>query len=392
MSKFKKIVFSVVVVVFLFVSMCPTFAFAAAPLLFDVAEPFVSNTTGYMAVLGERVDLNNDRRGYIVFYSIAPVTSGEGAVNGDTCIFKINSINHNVIKYSIVGDPNTTYNFTYGVIHQDGTCQNIATFTFTGDYSNHSITFHSQLKVVAIDCHGYFNNTALGSSFPTFEYLFTPNKYEYLQLSSIFQALVGLGDLTIEEVELLESIVSNSSDIESAIKDIKTVFSEKLDTIISDNAYFKERLIEMINYLHSIDAHSVDILEWLSVIYTDFCDIYFLLEEDLLLILDAVDDLEGYTDEVEDLLRQIVDLLNSSGSSDLTAPDTSQLDNYYEIEQGLINRSDVDVSNAVNVQIDQNAMAVTWNLIDSILNSNGKVFGLFLTVLSLGIIALILGR
>lgn len=388
MSKFKKISLTVVLAVLLFVSMCPTFAFASSltPIVFNFSKPYVSNTTGYVAIKGERTDLNNAEQAFILYYQISPVANSTMSYESDNPVFVVEDIYSNAIYFNVIGDVYTDYHISVIIMHQNGTVQSVLSDDFENDFYNGVFYFNPSFLITNIDTHGNIDRSALESDYDAFDYIFTEDKYEYMYLLSIFNVLVEYGDLKEDELELLQSIVDSGSSIETILNELKTTFSEKLDTIIADNEVFKERLQFIYNKLRDIYNISY------AFFYDDFPTYMFLLDEDLVNILLAVDNLEEYTDEIESLLQQILDALNVKGESNLTSPDTSQLDNYYEIEQGLVNRSDVDVSNAVNVQIDQNAMAFTWNMIDSFLNSNGKVIGLFLTVLSLGIIALILGR
>ena len=103
---------------------------------------------------------------------------------------------------------------------------------------------------------------------------------------------------------------------------------------------------------------------------------------------DIVPDVE----EIRERLNAILDLLNQNVSNNLTSPDTSDLDGYLDAENSLLNNSNVDVSDVVKVEVNQNALTVIWDLVQGVFDQSGKVFGMVLTVLSLGLVAMVLGR
>ena len=393
MSKCKKIVLSCCLVALLLCSILPLSAFASnaiSPITFPFSEPYVSNTTAYIAVNLENIS-NGSEFAYIVCLQCSPVNQSY-EYEGDSPVFIIDDIYDNKIELSINGNDYTTYNFSCYILSQSGKINTLSTTSFSDNLNGYLISFSSAYRIFEVDFHGNFNLSSLGSNFNTFAYLFTEDRYEYIYLLSIFNVLVEYGDLQEDELAKLNTIISNSSDIKSAILDIKTTFGAKLDTIISDNVVFKQRLEELLDYLQSIDSNTDEVESWLNTIYTDFVDIYFLIEGEILQILDAVDELEGYTDELESLLHQILDYLQPDTDVNVSKVDTSNLDSYFEAENSLLNDDNVDVSNAVKVEIDQQAMVVIWDKLQSIVNSNPKVFGLIITVLSISVVALILGR
>ena len=96
--------------------------------------------------------------------------------------------------------------------------------------------------------------------------------------------------------------------------------------------------------------------------------------------------------EIQDTLSAILKILQSKGESDFSEPDTSNLNGYYDTEHSLLDDSNVDTSQIFNVDLNENALSSIWNLVDKVLNVNPKVFGAVITILALGLIALILGR
>lgn len=378
MDKFKKYCFFAVCFILVIVSMCPISASASDIVsMFPFPEPYVSGTSGYIALKGSSNHC-------LIYYQCSPV----GSVS-DTYVdplFVITDIfGGYAFYYQILGDDYTQYNLNVYVIDKLGNITLYDSSSFSGDSLERSLYLDRDLGISSIDCHGNIDMSYIEGDYSTFEYMFVDDKYEYIYLLSIVNVLTEYFELSGSDKELLQSILESNQSIESILSEVKLKFGQKLDSILIDNDDIREKLA-------SILQESTNSRYILENIYDEVVAYLSLIDSDLLEIWACVDDLEGNTDEIESLLKQILEQLNVKGESNLTSPDTSQLDNYYEIEQGLIHRSDVDVSNVVNVDIDQGAMAFTWNLIDLLLNSNGKVIGLFLTVLSLGIIALILGR
>lgn len=388
-----KIFFSAFLVLILFVSISPLSAFASnaiSPITFPFSEPYVSNTTAYIAVNLENIS-NGSEFAYIVCLQCSPVNQSY-EYEGDSPVFIIDDIYDNKIELSINGNDYTTYNFSCYILSQSGKINTLSTTSFSDNLNGYLISFSSAYRIFEVDFHGNFNLSSLGSNFNTFAYLFTEDRYEYIYLLSIYNVLVGYGELQEDELEKLDTIISNSSDIESAIQDIKTSFGSKLDTIISDNVVFKQRLEELLDYLQSIDSNTDEVESWLNTIYTDFVDIYFLIEGEILQILDAVDELEGYTDEIESLLREILEYLQPDTDVNVSKVDPSNFNEYNKAEQSLLDNSNIDVTGAMNVEINQQALTFIWPLVERCLNTNPKVIGLTFTILAVSLVALILGR
>ena len=95
---------------------------------------------------------------------------------------------------------------------------------------------------------------------------------------------------------------------------------------------------------------------------------------------------------IELYLKNIRDYLKETVSHNLTSPDTSNMDGYIDTENSLLDNSNVDLSDVVKVEVNQNALTVIWDLVQGVFDQSGKVFGMVLTVLSLGLVAMVLGR
>lgn len=394
LSKCKKIVLSCCLVALLFCSVLPLSASAAVlnPMVFNFSNPYVSNTTGYVAIKGERTDLNNAEQAFILYYQISPIYNATSGYESDNPLFVVEDIYSNAFYFNVRGDAFQSYHISVIVMHQDGTVQSVLSDDFENDFVDGVFYFNSSFRITNIDVHGNIDRSALESDYPAFDYIFTEDKYEYMYLLSIFNVLVEYGELEDDELELLQSLVTSNQSVESILKEIKSTFSDKLDTIINDNVEFKAKLADAINYLSSIDSTTSSIRAFLRTFCEECLDLLWLLDDDLLNIWGSVDDLEDYTDEIEVLLQELIDYLQPDTDVNVSKVDTSNLDSYFEAENSLLNNDNVDVSNAVKVEIDQQAMVVIWDKLQAILDLNPKVFGLIITVLSISVVALILGR
>lgn len=92
-------------------------------------------------------------------------------------------------------------------------------------------------------------------------------------------------------------------------------------------------------------------------------------------------------------LDNIYRLLNKQGEVEQTTVDTSKLDEFADVEQSLLNNDEAESAiGDMDVSIDGQAYSFIWDLVTRILNSHPEVFGLVITVLTLGFLALILNR
>lgn len=102
------------------------------------------------------------------------------------------------------------------------------------------------------------------------------------------------------------------------------------------------------------------------------------------------------TDEVEDLLYQLIELLetNNLPKQDIVG-DTDDVLNEQEDIKGEITNNNLtpeEFEENLEFEIDTSANSTIWNLVERCLNTNAKVFGLAITALSCGVIKLIFGR
>lgn len=166
-----------------------------------------------------------------------------------------------------------------------------------------------------------------------------------------------------------------------------------------DTAFYTElqsandKLTDLINNLDLTNEQLVELYSLLS-------DYLFKIEKDTTGIVSLVDQFyyewyqwswveEEYYNRIIELLEQAIEGEKPSNQDSFQ----DSYDDYADIEQDLINNE--EASNAIgdfDVSIEGGAYSVIWNMITNFLNTNSKVFGLFIACLTLAFIALLLHR
>lgn len=366
MSKVKKVILCCLSIPLIILSMCPTFAYAVDDdLIFDMPCSFpVSDSHHFSFEVLYRHKETGTFVAHTFSFNISGIilTDAEGITSNyypldyftPVLEYKDNTLTFYFDDTSGVTSP--AFSFVYADISSLGTVN--YSRKVGGTSTAILLKSDSSFEFVGVNPGNVFFYVFNGSlnSVP-FSCVYDNSSNYTSLLLDIISDLTLLHEDNVDQVDKLVEIINGVVQLHSDNLEILEEFA----TLLSDTAYIKDVLDLICNYLYD--------------------DLNFMLWE-----------LDFQLMDINTRLDTIIEILRSSGESNLTSPDSSNVDDYYEIEQGLINRTDVDVSNVVNVQIDQNAMSFTWNLLDTIMNSNGKVFGMTLTVLSLGIIALILGR
>lgn len=75
-----------------------------------------------------------------------------------------------------------------------------------------------------------------------------------------------------------------------------------------------------------------------------------------------------------------------------TPLDDNELQDYEDAENNLLDEDSLSSINDITINIDSNSNEFVWSLITRMLNTHSLVFGLYITLLSLGLIKLVLNR
>uniref|UniRef100_A0AAU8AXH3 Uncharacterized protein n=1 Tax=Dulem virus 71 TaxID=3145782 RepID=A0AAU8AXH3_9VIRU len=89
---------------------------------------------------------------------------------------------------------------------------------------------------------------------------------------------------------------------------------------------------------------------------------------------------------------KIIDALTGGKLDDDTPVDTSGLNDYEQNEGALIDEDSLNNINNIDISIDSNTSTFFWDLFTRIINTHTLIYGLVISVLSLGVVKLILNR
>ena len=91
--------------------------------------------------------------------------------------------------------------------------------------------------------------------------------------------------------------------------------------------------------------------------------------------------------------KKLDDMNNADISSeDKEQPDTSKYDDFKDTEDSLMDIAKQADMGSIDIGIDGNSSSFIWDTLTSFLKSHSSVFGMFIAILSIGIIKLALGR
>ena len=228
----------------------------------------------------------------------------------------------------------------------------------SGDYFE--LDYYTDDYMYCVGYRGFVGNSMLYSSVieNQFNYAWNDESNLFTKLDEIMKYIDTLESLDSQQLAQLKSIYSAIGTTNS-----------KLDTLQ--------------NYLMST----------LGCMDGDLHDLYSLTTD----LLTELEQINYNTDYIEGLLNLILQALNQSGDSFVNEKESTKnkdtTDSYYSKSDDLTGKDTSDDFNSVQVDGSSTAFREIWDLIDNFVEEcNSKVFGLYASVLSIGIIALILNR
>lgn len=90
--------------------------------------------------------------------------------------------------------------------------------------------------------------------------------------------------------------------------------------------------------------------------------------------------------------QDIIDAITGGSLDDDTPVDDSGLNDFEDKENGLIDEDNLNYINNIDISLDNNTSTFFWDLFTRIINTNSLIYGLIISILSIGIIKLILNR
>lgn len=353
------------------------------PKSFPCAEPYVSPTTGYIAFACWRPNLSI-HNAYIFFYQISVINQSY-EYNTDP-LMVIEDVWNYEFSFHFEADEYSTYKFSYGVIHTDGTIQNINSFQFQGDSPTYTFSFSTSHRITNADFHGNIDTSALGSDLATFNYLFTEDKYEYLYLYSIALMLEDMAGLSEEQLDTLENILSSVSTTNAKLELIISTFGEQLSDILSNSDAILSHLINLYGKVDSIDKA-------LFLFYTEAIDALWILDSDLLLLLDE----QMVTNQKLDELYALIQDIFTVSTETTTYPEYTEF-------QSEIAQEKSEIDNVLNqftfvsedffgqFDISHRSLTFIWDVFEQIMATHENLWIYMLALLILGFVSFLLMR
>lgn len=395
MNRLKKYIISVgsvlLVVCLVFFSAAPS-AFAVSdyalgpldvPISFPCSEPYVSSTTGYIALATWRASISS-HSAFIFFYQISVINQSY-EYNTDP-LMVIDDVGSYNFKLHFEADEYSTYKFSYGFIHTDGTIQNINSFQFQGDSEVYTVSFNSSHLITNADFHGNIDTSALSSDLATFNYLFTEDKYEYLYLYSIALMLEEMGGLSEEQLATLDNILSSVSTTNAKLELIITTFGDQLSDLVTNSDAILSHLINLYGKVDSIDKA-------LFLFYTECIDALWILDSDVLLLFDE----QMKTNQKLDELYALIEDIFTVSTETTTYPEYTEF-------QSEIAQEKSEIDNVLNqftfvsedffgqFDISHRSLTFIWDVFEQIMATHENLWIYMLALLILGFVSFLLMR
>ncbi len=383
MKQFIKIV-SVSISIFLLISASCSVAFASPDnntFSFPFSKPTVTEYSGYVELI-----FRNKSTGYVeprvLSWFFTPISTSSDSSFSDKPYF---TIVRNASQFRLGYSSNSG---TYGIIsfvESNRTNTSYNSFEIFDNESTYfyNLTLGTDYELIGMHYYGDFESVTFNNAADDYEFYFTYSEDSVFthQLAQIINALTVL--------------IGNSGDYElDYTQDLSNILLALNNLDASTSAYRQEFIREVGKLLDLTD----DVLSKIDKTNEYLRDTYLLLETYLVEMRGWLEELywieldsNGKLYEIKDTLDAILQILQQKTDTEFTTVNQDEFNSFYDVENSLLN-PDVDVSDVMNVEVNQNALTVIWDLVERGLQSHGKVFGMVLTILALGIVALILGR
>ena len=214
----------------------------------------------------------------------------------------------------------------------------------------------------------------------TFTYWFS-DEYALVNLYvDILQEIALNNELQADELDILADLLNSMSASNIRLDDVLVLLGK-----VNNNTDLLEYYLDLIYKNVNSIYNKVDELEG----YTDQVEYY------LDLIYKNVNNIYNKVDDIETLLGDLINIFLPSeegGESNFPDVDTSTQDMYVDIGDSLTSVDTTNQQADLDIDVNTNSGAYTWKLFNDFISSNGKVIGMYITLLSCAFIALILGR
>lgn len=323
-----------------------------------------------------------------LFWNIFPTDSSDSLFNYAVDLEFVNARTLRLFPKR-VNSTSFSFSFHYAAVYGNGTSNfYVKSFTPTGDRylditlaTGYSFTgYHAYGNIIDV-------NVASGLTFNNkFSFLYAEDAPEYENLLLLHQDLISIksalqnssGDTAVSLLDSIDAILNVLDDDIRSIKNATNTINQNVLFILQNIDDVEEELREISGYVDGIEAY-------------------------LSTIIDSTDDLEGNTQQIIDLLEQLLDMYEGGDQpeppppvdSDNAQDQMNQMDDFVDGENSQNIQADIDSafdSNSINQGLDTNTSGFLWDILQRILNDSPEVFGMLFSLLSYGLISLLLGR
>lgn len=376
-----------ILVFFVAIILLTSFIFPASAIdshyTFNVPEPISSGYDGYVVVPMHCT--NSYIPSFMIAWDITPVILNSDVISNDpdyiisssdySSVNVTVSSNKILLNFSPTNLADNTFYVSWYLIYNGDT----APTTFGSGVFNGSSSYEIEFSISQLTNTSYYPNAVL-------------SRCNYFSGCHVTNFASGIANFTYtcifgSDVSFYEKLTSINSNIVLAISKLDRIDSD-LNSVLS---HFVNLLAKVDYTNEQLDEIVLKFSELLEVSYSiqssldDFIYVYF----DTFMYQTFPDNMNEIISRLDALLRQ----LNKQGDLEQTTVDTSNIDNYVDIEQSLVNNDEAESAiNDFDVSISGKAYSFIWDLITRIFNSHSEVFGLVIAILTLGFIALLLNR
>lgn len=340
MKTIKKIPIFLIIISIIFVPFTLCASAVDNHISFNIEEPIVDNWTGY--IIQPRSNYGNTVNTFdLYFWIISPL--GDYSLSFPTVNYYY-GINNTSLQFSSSASDESYFVSLYFTTSGENTSVMLLDSFVLNSSSDYTYNINLT-SLYDVFWRPHFKNVVCPvESFPTssytFDVLWGDDKQIYNELVSVVNKLTDLInglDLTNEQLEEVYTLLNQY---------LKN-FDKNINSLVSllDGFYY----------------------EWFQWSWTE----------------------QGYYDRIVELLEQAIEGEKPPNQDSMQ----DSYDDFADIEQDLLDNE--DASNAIgnfDVTIDGDSFVFIWDTITNFLNSNGKVFGLFIACLTLAFIALLLHR
>ncbi len=223
------------------------------------------------------------------------------------------------------------------------------------------------------------NRAVLISYDDSFTYTWELPSTDYFKKPTMYSGITDFAITTTSKMTgfTYDAVFSGTNPLYTKLKEVNSHFTEmllKADLTNEQLATLVETMNDILFYTESIDSTLADFV----YAYWEQFQYY---------------EMPQYISAITFRLDSIFRILQKKGEVEQTTVDTSKLDQFADVEQSLLNNEEANSAiGDMNISIDGQAYSFIWDLVTKILNSHPEVFGLVITILTLGFIALLLNR